>query len=89
MRLENNNLVFIPIPRQFLETELPLKIMKNILYFTLKALFVFKIFKFLSRRFGHVEKRLDQKDKVNFIIHDIPTWQTNSWNIHIVQYLYK
>ena len=34
----------------------PLKIMKNAFYFTLKALFVFKIFKFLSWFFGHVEK---------------------------------
>ena len=34
----------------------PLKIMKNAFYFTLKALFVLKIFKILSRLFGHVEK---------------------------------
>ena len=40
--------------------------MKNAFYFTLKALFVLKIFKFLSSSFGHVEKWLDQKDKVNF-----------------------
>ena len=32
---------------QFLATESPLKIMKNAFYFTLKALFVLKIFKFL------------------------------------------
>ena len=30
--------------------------MKNDFYLTLKALFVLKIFKFLSRLFGHVEK---------------------------------
>ena len=36
--------------RQFLVTENPLKIMKNVFYFTLKALFVLKIFKFLSLR---------------------------------------
>ena len=30
--------------------------MKNAFYFTLKALFAFKIFKFLSGLFGHVEK---------------------------------
>ena len=36
--------------------ESPLKMMKNAFYFTLKALFVFKIFKFLSWLFGHVEK---------------------------------
>ena len=34
--------------RQFLVTESPLKIVKNTFYFTLKALFVLKIFKFLS-----------------------------------------
>ena len=34
----------------------PLKLMKNAFYFTLKALFVLKIFKFLSRLFGHLEK---------------------------------
>ena len=36
--------------------ESPLKMMKNALYFILKALFVLKIFKFLSRLFGHVGK---------------------------------
>ena len=34
--------------RKFLATEIPLKIMKNAFYFMLKALFVLKIFKFLS-----------------------------------------
>ena len=38
--------------------ESPLKVMKNAFYFILKALFVLMIFKFLSRLFGHVEKRL-------------------------------
>ena len=51
--------------RQFLVTENPLKLMENALYFTLKALFVFKVFKFLSWHFGYVEKRLDEQDKVN------------------------
>ena len=36
--------------------ESPLKMMKNAFYFILKALLVLKIFKFLSRLFGHVEK---------------------------------
>ena len=45
--------------RQFLANERPLKVMKNDFYFTLKAHFVLKIFKFLSRIFGHAEKRLD------------------------------
>ena len=34
----------------------PLKMIKNAFYFILKALFVLKIFKFLSWHFGHVEK---------------------------------
>ena len=42
--------------RQFLITESPLKMMKNAFYFTLKALFVLKIFKFLSWLFDYVEK---------------------------------
>ena len=36
--------------------ESPLEIMKNSFYFILKALFVLKIFKFLSQLFGHVGK---------------------------------
>ena len=40
--------------RQFLATESPLKMMKNASYFTLKPLFVLRIFKFLLRLFGHV-----------------------------------
>ena len=36
--------------------ESPLKVIKNAFYFILKALFVLKIFKFLSWLFGHVEK---------------------------------
>ena len=36
--------------------ESPLKMMKNAFYFILKALFVLKLFKFLSRLFGHVGK---------------------------------
>ena len=40
--------------RQFFVTERPLKMMKIAFYFTLKALFVLKIFKFLSSLFDHV-----------------------------------
>ena len=36
-------------------TEIPLKMMK-MLFLILKALFVFKIFEFLSQVFGHVGK---------------------------------
>ena len=41
-----------------------LKVMKNAFYFILKALFAHKIFKFLSWLFGHVEKLLNEKDKL-------------------------
>ena len=43
--------------KQISLTETSLKMKKNIFYFTLKALLVIKIFKFLSWIFDHVEKR--------------------------------
>ena len=52
------------------------KMMKNAIYLILKALFVFKIFKFLSSLFGHVKIRLDQKDKIIFGIYDVTVWLT-------------
>ena len=45
--------------RQFLATENAWKSKKNAFYFILKALFVPKIFKFLSWLIGHVEKWFD------------------------------
>ena len=42
--------------RQFLATESPLKIMKNAFYFTSKALFILKIFNFLSWLFWSCSK---------------------------------
>ena len=45
--------------RHLLATESPLKMMKNVFYFTENALFVLNIFSF-----GHVAKRLDKKGKV-------------------------
>ena len=45
--------------RQFLATETLLKMMKKAFYFTSEALFILKIFKFLSLLFDHVSKRLD------------------------------
>ena len=45
--------------RKFLAIESPLKMMKNAFYFTLKALFLLKLFTFLSWLFGHVAKRRD------------------------------
>ena len=75
--------------RQFLATESPLKIMKNIFYFTSKAIFVLKIFKFLSRLFGCVAKRLDKRDQVTFKFYDVTAWLINNRNTHISQYFEK
>ena len=70
-------------PKQFLAAESPLKMMKNAFYFTPKALFVLKIFNFLSWLFGHAAKRLDKKNKVNFKFYDVTAWLTNNCNTHI------
>ena len=48
--------------------------LKKAFYFTLKALFFLKIFKFLSQLFGHAGKQIDSKEKFNFIIYNIKTW---------------
>ena len=74
-------------PRQFLATENPLKMMKNGFYFTLKALFLLKIFKSFSLHFGHVENQLDQKDKVNFNVFDVTTSLIDYCHTHTDQYL--
>ena len=63
--------------------------MKNLFYFTLKALFVFEVSIVLSRIFGFVEKRLDKKAMVNFKIYDVLDWTTNYYNTHIAQCLKK
>ena len=63
--------------------------MENNFYFTSKALFVLKITEFLSWLFGHVAKRLDKKDKVNFKFYDATAWLTKNRNTHIVQYFEK
>ena len=63
--------------------------MKNAFYFILKALFIPKIFNFLTWPFGHVEKTAWLKYKVNFKICDVAAWLTNSYNTYIVQYLTK
>ena len=71
--------------RQFLAAESPLKMMKNDFDFTSKALSVLKIFRFLFWLFGHVAKRLDKKEKVNFKFYDIRAWLTgNNCNTHTV-----
>ena len=65
--------------RQFLVTESPLKIMKNV-FFILKALFVLKGFKYLSWFFGHAKKEKHvERAKFNFQISDITDWITNSY----------
>ena len=63
--------------------------MTNAFYFTSKALFVLKIFKFLSKLYDHVAKQLDQKDKINLKFYDVTAWLINSCNTHIAQYLEK
>ena len=63
--------------------------MKNAFYFTLKSLFVYEIFPFLSWVFGHIGKRLDKKAKVNLKIYGVTNWNTNNYKIHIVRYLKK
>ena len=55
-----------------------MQFMKNTFYFTLKALFVLKIFKYLSWLSVCVVKRFDWKDKVNFKIYDVTAWLTNN-----------
>ena len=63
--------------------------MKNAVYFTSKALFVFKIIKFLSWRFVPLAKPLEWKDKVNLKFYDIEDWLNNNCNIHTTQYIEK
>lgn len=33
--------------------------------------------------FGHLEKRINKKTKVNFKFYDVINWETNYYNIHI------
>ena len=66
-----------------------LKVMKSAFYFMLKAIFVLDIFTFLSSLFGYVEKRLDQKAKVNFRIHDATDLTASNYNTYLDQYFKK
>ena len=66
-----------------------LNIMKNAFYFTSKAIFVLKIFKFLSPLFDQIAKQLDKKDKIDFKFYDATAWLTNNCYRHIAQYLEK
>ena len=75
--------------RQFLATESPLQMMENDFYFTSKALFILKIFKFLFWLFDHVSKRLDEKENVNFRFYYVTVWLTKNCNTYIAHYLEK
>ena len=61
--------------------------MKNAFYFILNALFLLKIFKFLSWLFQHEEKTAWLESKVNFEIYDVTAWLTKNYNTEIAQYL--
>ena len=63
--------------------ENPFKMMINASYFMLKALFILKIFIFLSWLFGYVEKRFDKKGKVDFKIYEVTDLTTDNYNTHI------
>ena len=63
---------------------------KDVFYFTLKALFVLlRCLNFCPDFFGLVQKQPDKKTKINFKICDIKNWKTNNYNIHFTQYLKK
>ena len=65
------------------------KLFKNAFYFVLKALFILKVFKFLSWFFGHVEKTTWLERKVNFKIYYVTSWLTKNCNTHVAQYFTK
>ena len=44
---------------------------RKMIFFVLKALFVFKNLNFCPETFGHVGKELDKKVTVNFKIYDV------------------
>ena len=67
---------------RFLAAENPLTVMQNAIYFTLKALFVIKIFKNFPLLFVHVEKRLNLKAKVSYKIYDVTNWIISNYNTH-------
>ena len=69
---------------------MPLKIIKNVFYFILKAFKIFKSFlTYLNARLdfcGHMGKLLDKRTKVNFKIYKVTDWEKNT---HIAQDLKK
>ena len=62
--------------RQYLASKSFLKMMQNA-YFLSEALFVLKIFKFMSWVFGHAAKWLDKKN-ASFKLYDVTAWLTNN-----------
>ena len=63
--------------------------MQNAVYFTLNAPFDLKIFNCLSRLLCHVEKWVDQKDKVDFKIHDLGRPGKNTIARHILPNIWR
>ena len=55
---------------------------KKAFHFMLKALFILKISKFLSRLFRYVKTRFDKKTKV-------ADWTTRNYNTYVAQYFNK
>ena len=68
--------------RPFVTTDSLLKMMEITFYFMLKAHFILKVFTFLPRLFGYVEKWLDKKVTDDFKIHHITDWKTNNHNAY-------
>ena len=60
--------------KTFITNKSTFKMTKNAFYFTLKTRFDLEIFKLLSWLFGHVEKPLEKKDKINFKSYDVTIW---------------
>ena len=58
--------------------------MKNAFYFILKALFVLRIFKFLSWLFGHVGKTAWLERQDEFQNSDVTTCSTNNYNTQYI-----
>ena len=63
--------------------------MKVVFYFNLKSSSHSQDIDFFLDFLVMQQKRLDEKDKINFKIYDVPTWLTNNYNTHIAQYFTK
>ena len=60
------------------------------LFISTKKLFSFsRYLSFCCDFIGHVAKRLDKKDKLNFKFYDVTAWLTNNYNTHVSQHLEK